>query len=350
MSTLIKPNAVVFGLGPIGLACARAIRSEGMIKLVGLVDIEPAKLGKTVEEITGKPSGAGDEDEKALRVVSSIDDIDVKVDVAVLTTTSHLPNLAPLIKDLVSRGINVISSCEEMVYPWYRHPQLADEIDAAARAGSATVLGTGVNPGFALDLLPVTLASMLRRVNSIRCVRRVDAALRRESLQAKVGATMTVEKFNALKAQKQIGHAGLAESVAMLGRGLGRKVEFGTVTETLEPVLAETPLPSALGLIAQGRVAGIHNTAVWEDQGLRIELDLTMAVGLSDPRDVIEIDGPVQLRMKIPGSIPGDSATVAAILNNIVNVYQGSPGFKTMLDVPPAGCHNLDWTPDNLEL
>src|SRR5690606_6194084 len=121
------------------------------------------------------------------------------------------------------RGCSVVSSCEEMVWPWYRHEALAHELDELAKAHKVTILGTGVNPGFVLDLLPVTLASMVRRVNAVRCERRVDAGLRRESLQAKIGATLTPAQFDALKSEGRIGHVGLCESVAMLAAGLGRK-------------------------------------------------------------------------------------------------------------------------------
>lgn len=343
--TQSKPKVMVIGLGPIGLSCARAIRAERDIKLVGLVDTDTAKVGRTIEEITGKP-GTGDEDEKALRILDSIDAMTDEVDIAVLATTSKLDLAEPTLKKLIARKISVVSSCEEMTWPWYRHEALAYTLDDLAKAAGVTILGTGVNPGFVLDLLPVTLASMVRRVNTIRCTRRVDAGLRRDSLQAKVGATMTVAQFEGFKAQNRIGHVGLGESVAMLAAGLGRTAKLGTITETLEPVLATEPTPSALGLIAQGRVSGIHNTAVWENEGLRIELDLTMAVGLQDTKDIIEVEGPVQFRMKIPGSLPGDSATVAALLNAIGNSHKWQSGLKTMLDVPPSGCHNRDWEPD----
>jgi 4-hydroxy-tetrahydrodipicolinate reductase len=339
-----KPKVMVIGLGPIGLSCARAIRAERDIKLVGLVDNNPDKLGKTLDEITGKP-GSGDLDEAGLRIVASMDDIRSQPDVAVLTMTSYLQTAAPMLLDLMARGVSVVSSCEEMTWPSYRHAQLARELDEKAMAAGVTLLGTGVNPGFVMDLLPVTLASMLRRVTAVRCKRQIDAALRRSSLQNKIGVTLSPAKFNELKQAGTVGHVGLAESVAMLAAGLGREVQPGSVQETLEPIIADRPLPSALGLIGEGRVAGIHQTADWEDQGLRIELELIIAAGLEDPRDVIEIDGPVQIRMKIPGSLPGDSATVAAILNAIGSTAKWTPGLKTMLDLPPSGCHNRDWEP-----
>ncbi len=149
---------------------------------------------------------------------------------------------------------------------------------------------------------------------------------------------MTAARFNELMAAGKIGHEGLPESVAMIAAGMGRSAAPGSIEVGLEPVIASKPTSSALGLIQPGFVSGIHNTAQWSGDGLSIHMDLTMAVDLPDPRDTVTLEGPVQLRLKIPGGIPGDSATVAALLNHIRVVHEAKPGLRTMLDVPPAGC------------
>src|SRR5690606_24625381 len=125
------------------------------------------------------------------------------------------------------------------------------------------------------------------------------------------------EEFREHAAAGRVGHTGLAESIALIARGLGRHVEPGSVEEALAPVIAQMPLDSALGLIRPDCVAGIHQTAAWQGDDLRIELDLTMQVGVEHSRDTVSIDGPVQLHLKIPGAVPGDSATVATLLNHI---------------------------------
>jgi 4-hydroxy-tetrahydrodipicolinate reductase len=243
---------------------------------------------------------------------------------------------------LLSRGVAVVSSCERLAWPWYRHPAAGREIDATAKAAGRAVLGTGVNPGFVMDALAVVLSSMVRRVTAVHCERRVDAGLRRQPLQAKVGATMTVEHFAQLKAQEKIGHEGLPESIAMIAAALGRTCEPGSIQVALDPVVAQRPTPSALGLIEVGRVAGIHNVGKWSGDGLSITLDLTMAVGCSEPRDAVRIDGPVQLSLQIPGGVPGDSATVAALINHARAVHTAPAGLRTMLDIAPAPARGRD--------
>ena len=309
-------NVAVVGLGPIGLAAARAVAGDPGMRLSALVDVSPEIVGK--RPVDGGPA-----------VVAELP----PADVAVVCTTSDFDKMLPLLTRAAGQKTHVVSSCEEMLWPWYRHAAAAAEVnDLAERAGVA-MLGTGVNPGFVLDLLPVVLSSMLLEVTAVRARRRVDAGTRRLPLQAKVGATMTAEEFAQRKAAGTIGHRGMAESVALLAAGLGRTIQPGSVEETLQPVVAERPTPSALGQIDPGRVAGIHNVGRWNGDGLSIELDLIMSVGWPEPHDAIELDGPVPLRMKIDGGTPGDTATVAALLNAARVMPHCRPGLRTTLDL-----------------
>jgi len=330
-------NVAVVGLGPIGYGCALAARCEADMLLVGLCDADPGKVGKSLDDLFDDHSG-----QNGIVVTDDLESVAKAADVAIVSTTSCFPDVAKTVRQLMAHGVHVVSSCEEMTWPWYRHAALADQLDAAARDANCTLVGAGVNPGFVMDSLAVTLSSMVRRVRKVRCVRRVDAFSRREPLQRKIGATMTPEKFRQLAGEGKLGHRGLAESVALLAAGLGRKVGPGEVSETLEPVIAEQHVDSAIGPIEPGFVQGMHNTAAWAGDGLLIELDLTMAVGQEDPADKVRIEGPVSFTMKIPGSIPGDSATIAALLNVARLMPDAKRGLISMLDLPPAGCRGAD--------
>jgi 4-hydroxy-tetrahydrodipicolinate reductase len=320
-------RVVVVGLGPIGIGAAKAVLADPGMSLVGLVDIDPAKVGKPLAELGGGPA-----------VVNSLKQAVVGgADVAIVTTTSKLDRMAATLREALDAKLHVVSSCEEMSWPRYRHPQLADQLDADARRADRALLGTGVNPGFVMDLLPVVLSSMVLEVSKVRVVRRVDASTRRRPLQQKVGATMNREQFDALKAKNEIGHQGLAESVALIAAGLGREAKPGSIEVTLDPVMAEREIPSALGPIKAGQICGMHNVGRWSDGTLTIELDLTMAVGLSQPEDVVELSGPVPLKLTIPGGTPGDTATIAALVNCARALPRAKPGLLTMLDLGVAG-------------
>jgi hypothetical protein len=327
-------RVIVVGMGPIGVNCARAVLADSGMQLSGLVDLDPEKLGKTADELV-QPSlkpGAGPP------VVSSVSAAigSTRADVAIVTTTSKFDKVIPTLRELMAAKLHVVSSCEEMSWPSYLYPELAAQIDAEAKRAGVALLGTGVNPGFVMDFLPLVLSSMVTKVTGVKATRRVDAGTRRQPLQKKVGATMSVQQFNALKAEGKIGHMGIAESVALIAAGLGRAVKIGSVQVGLEPVTADREIPSLLGPIHPGQVRGMRNTAQWSDEGLTIELDLVMAVGERDPQDSIELAGPVPLKLVIPGGTPGDTATVAALVNFARILPKASPGLKTMLDVPVA--------------
>ena len=334
---------LVIGLGPIGARTAAAVRAAGGLELVGIVDTDPDKAGRTLTELAGydEAPGAGDPP------VAS-DDLDAALravpEVAIVTTGSRFETVAELVRLLVERGVHVLTSCEELVWPWYRHREAAGELDGLAREYEVAVLGAGVNPGFVLDTWPVAMSSMVRRVDAVRCARRVDAGLRRGPLQAKLGVGRSESDFVAAAERGEVGHVGLAESLAMLAAGLGREVEPGSVRETIRPVPATSAVRWAGGVVGPGDAAGASQTATWSGGGsgdrLLLELELTMAVGLSEPEDVIELRGPVSFTCRVPGGIPGDSATVACLVNHACRMPGMRPGLRSMLDVPPAGCRS----------
>lgn len=321
-------NVAVIGLGPIGLGAARAINLDPTMHLASIVDINPQLVGKSLGELIGDKAEVGPHVSARLP--------EGKIEVAVLCTASHFDKVAPQLRELMARRIHVVSSCEEMSFPAYAHPGLAAEIDAEARRQGVAMLGTGVNPGYVMDLLACSLTSMVTEVRAVRCVRRVNASTRRKPLQAKVGATMSVEQFNDLKRQGRIGHMGIAESVAMIAAALGKTAS--AVRTTLEPVVADRPIESLLGTIKPGQVCGMRNTGHWQDASLTIDLDLTMALGLGEPFDSVDLDGPVPLKLRIEGGTPGDTATVASLVNGARLMPKLAPGLHTMLSIPPATC------------
>ena len=231
-------------------------------------------------------------------------------------------------------GVDVVSSCEELLFPELQHPQLARELDAAALEGGATILGTGVNPGFVLDFVPVIASAVAYDVERVRGLRVVDAGRRRLPLQRKVGAGMAREEFVALAAAGKLGHIGLRESVALIGRALDLTLD--EVTQTVEPVIATEQRRTPFLTVDSGRVAGLRNRGFGTSGGTAvIELDLQMYVGAPDPRDEIFLDGDPPVHLRFEGGIMGDSATAAILVNSTRQVVDAPPGLKTILDVAP---------------
>lgn len=324
-------RTLAVGLGPIGLATTRLVLSRRSLQLAGAVDIDPAKEGRDVAELLELRSPTGVAVERDLDAALERH----RPDVVLLCTSSFLPAVREDLLRCCRAGVDVVSSCEEMLFPELQHPALAAELDAAAKEGGATLLGTGVNPGFVLDFVPVIASAVAYEVERVRGLRIVDAGKRRLPLQKKVGAGMAREEFVDLAGAGKLGHVGMRESVALVGRALG--LELDEVTQTVEPVIATEERRTQFLTVEPGRVAGIRNRGYGTSGGTTvIELDLQMYVGAPDPRDEIFLGGDPPVHLRFEGGIFGDSATAAIVVNSARQVVEATPGLKTILDVAPA--------------
>jgi len=323
-------RVAIVGLGAIGREVLKAVRARPGLVLTAVADPAPELVGRDAGELAGVgPCG--------VRVVATADEAftaEAGVDVALVLTTSGVAELLPIVEAAALRGVDVISTCEDLAYADLATPELARKLDARARAGGITVLGTGINPGFVMDRLPLTLAAACVRVDAVRVERVVDAAKRRGPLRAKVGADLTVAEFEAGVAARRLGHRGLPESLALVGLGLG--VTFDDVTNTIAPVVATPDNPRAG--IEPGRVAGLRQSAVGRKGGREIvRLDLEMSVAAPDPHDRVVIDGDPPLDVLVRGGTHGDRGTVGTTVSAIPAVVTASPGLKTVLDLPLIG-------------
>lgn len=321
---------VQYGLGPIGLACARTVLAKApALRLVGAVDIDPEKVGRDVADLCGaaEPCGVIVSD-AAARVLD-----EATPDVVLHTTSSFLDRVHDQLLDGVRAGAHVVSSTEELAFPFDRHPEIAATLDRAAREAGVVVVGTGVNPGFAMDTLALAATGACVDVRRVRIERVVDAGRRRGPLQRKVGAGISPAEFAERKATGTFGHVGLRESLLMVAAGLGWALD--EIDETLEPVLADFDYETPHALVPAGTVAGIHHAIVGRSGGEDVlTLDLKMVVGALMPRDAIHVDGDPPVSLVVPGGIFGDTATVAALVNTAGLVGDARPGLRTMADLP----------------
>lgn len=328
-------RAAIYGVGSIGAAVARACRARGM-DLVAAVDVDPAKLGRDLGDVAGLGQDLGVPVARDLREALPRGEGDVLFHCA----TSYLWEAHPQLAEAALTACDVVSTCEELSYPWRAHRHLAQEVDQAARREGITILGTGVNPGFVMDALVVALSSMCTEVTEVRAQRIVDAALRRRPLQEKVGAGLTEAAFRERAKEGNLGHVGTYESMDLIAAAFGWNLSGAHVE--IEPVLAETSVASADISVAEGRVAGLHQVG----RGLRagkevILLDLQMFLG-AEAKDVVQLRGVPDLDVEIPGGVAGDDATVAALVNGVPHVLEAAPGLRTMLDMPlPSYVENV---------
>lgn len=289
-------RVISYGLGAIGRSAAELLTRKAGMKLVGAIDKNPQLAGSDFlgVKVSDKPA-----------VLFS----QVQADAVIHCTSSSFIEVYEQLTEIARAGLHCVTSCEEAMFPYYRHRVLAGKLDDLCILRSCAIVGTGVNPGFVMDTLALALTGACQSVESIRVLRVVDAGTRREALQRKVGAGLSVEEFR----RDVKGHVGLAESLAFLADALGWKTE--TIAEHLEPVVAD-----------DGRVAGVKQTAT----SARLSLELQMYVGAPNPRDVIEITGQPPLKLVIEGGVAGDVATPALLVNTLAQLVEARPGLHTM--------------------
>jgi hypothetical protein len=305
------------GLGPIGREIARLAAERRDAVPVAASELSPEMAGRDLYEVVGVEGPAPvriDPDMASALATPS--------DIVLHATGSRLPEVMPQLVAAIRAGRNVISTCEELSYPWRRHPALAAELDREARRVGVTVLGTGINPGFVLDTLVLCLTAVCGRVRRIDATRVVDVSRRREQLQRKVGVGLVLDEFRARAAAGLLGHVGLSESAWLVAQGLGWELE--DLRETIEPVPGE-------GGVALG-ARQVVTACVGGREALRLSVE--MAAGAAHPRDEMVIEGDPPVHVLVEGGIPGDVATASVVVNCIPAVVTHEPGLVTMLDLP----------------
>jgi len=322
-------KVALYGVGPIGSGIINLLSRKFWAQIVGAVDVDEEKVGKDLGEVVGLGRRIG--------VVISRDAHEVfertSPDLVVHATSSYLPDVCSQILQCVNAKADVVSTSEELSYPYRKYPDLARKIDEGAKAQGVTVLGTGVNPGFVMDTLAVAMSGVCQTVESVAAERVVDTSKRRWQLQRKTGAGLGVEEFRRLVEEGKIKHVGLPESAMMIGAALGWNLE--SVEEEITPVVAEQRIRTSYVEVIEGMVAGVRQVARGITAGReRVVLDLRMYVGAKDPRDSIRIEGVPPIDLSIRGGVQGDQATAAIVVNSIPNIVAASPGLKTMIDLP----------------
>jgi 4-hydroxy-tetrahydrodipicolinate reductase len=323
-----KIRAIQYGIGPIGASIAMLLREKEAVDIVGAIDSDPAKIGHDLAEVVGASDGPW-----GIKVSGDARGVlDQSADVVMHSTSSSLPKVMDQLLACLDVGSCVVSTCEELSYPYRTYPELAAKLDKAAKESGVALVGTGVNPGFVMDKLVVTLAAVSQRIEHVKALRIVDASKRRLPLQKKIGAGMSVEEFRGKVKEGVIKHVGLPESVAMVADSLGLRVD--EITETIEPQVATERVETEFLTVEPGQTAGVHQIARGFSEGKElIHMELQMYVGAKDPADTIELQGHPNISLVIPGGSHGDIATASVAVNSIPAILDAPSGLRTSRDL-----------------
>jgi 4-hydroxy-tetrahydrodipicolinate reductase len=314
-----------------GSAIARLVFEKPGLELVGICDRPDSPSSVALQRELGCRVGPH---------LGKLAEVTVP-DLAIQATRSRLADVLEDVETLLGRGVHVISIAEEMAWPAASSPQQADRLDALARANGVGVLGTGINPGFVLDLLVVALTGVCAHVESIHAERVNDLSPYGPSVLRAQGVGLTPEAFDkGVKEGSVVGHYGFPQSIGMIANTLGWEIE--RIEETREPILSQKRRETELATVEPGCAAGCLHTALAYCEGrpvIRLVHPQQLQPHLEDVQtgDVIEIKGSPDLRLEGRPEIPGGQATVALAVNMVPRLLAAEPGLKTMVDLPVPG-------------
>jgi hypothetical protein len=316
------------GLGPIGAAVARQVVARKGLQIVGAVDIDPQKVGRDVADVI--------ESGRTLRVKVT-DDIGKTIkacepDIAVVCTSSSLKAVLPQFLDVLKYSVPIVTTTEEAAYPTARTRAVAKRIDESARRAKVAVLGTGVNPGFTMDALPIALSAVCERVDRVDVQRVQDARVRRLPFQQKIGAGLTLEEFAKKVNDGSVRHVGFTESIQMIADAMAWKLD--RITDEVNAKICAKAVSSEWVSVKSGQVCGIvqQGTGFMKDEA-KISLRLEAYLGAPESYESVLIEGSPRVYSKIDGGIHGDIATASMTVNSIPAVLDAAPGFRTMRDM-----------------
>jgi 4-hydroxy-tetrahydrodipicolinate reductase len=323
---------ISYGVGVIGKRLVTYLLKKEGIKIVGAVDINPEIVGKDLGEVIGQDK---------IGVIISDDAEEVlektKPDIVCHTTMSFLRQTFDQFKQILEHGVDIVSTCEELAYPYATEEgtKYAEKLDNIAKKNNATILGTGINPGFLMDTLPIILTGPCKEVKSIYITRQMNAATRRIPFQKKIGAGMTKEEFiKAIDSGKITGHVGLEQSIQMIADTLGWNLEEIKV-DSPETVILDHDVASDAIKVFKGINAGTKQMAYGVVNGqTKITMDFRAYIGATEEFDSIDVHGVPVIHQKIIPCVHGDHGTIAVTTNMIPHVLNSEPGLKTMADLP----------------
>ncbi len=331
----MKPIRVLqWGLGAMGSGMARLMLEKAGLKIVAAVDGRPDFVGKDLGDVlnVGKKLG--------VLVTNNPDDVLIQddVDIVILATTSWTKEQLPDLRKIIRAGINCISIAEEMSDPDAQNPDVGKEIDVLAKEHGISVLGTGVNPGYVLDLLVVTLTGGNHYVERIEASRVNDLSPYGPTVMKTQGVGTTPEEFRSGVADGSIvGHVGFPESIHMISEALGLGVD--RIEESREPIISKVQRETPHVRVAPGMVAGCAHIGI----GYRGDTEVIKLIHPQqihphledqDTGDYINIYGKPEIHMAIKPEIAGGVATMGIAVNMIPHVVAATPGLKRMIDLP----------------
>lgn len=329
-------KVALWGFGAMGSGMAKMLLTKKGVDIVGVCDMHPERVGKSIFDILGVKKG----NRKDVIINDKIEEVltEKSCDICLCATDSFTKNAFPKLKFALEKKINVISTAEEMSYPKAQNPELAEELNKIAKENGVTILGTGINPGLIMDLLVVCLTGCMTNVEHVEAKRVNSLSPFGPAVMEEQGVGLKVDVFNKLVEDGTLaGHVGFAESVNMIADAIGWKVD--KFQQQMAPIVTSIDRKSPYGFAAAGDVAGVNMTGQgYVDGEAKIDMihpqQIEPEMEGTSTGDYITIKGTPEVNMCIKPEVEGGLGTIAMVVNMIPHVINAKPGLKTMIDLP----------------
>jgi 2,4-diaminopentanoate dehydrogenase len=291
-----KYRVIQWATGTVGTAALRHFVQNPAIELVGVYVTNPEKAGKDAGDLAGLPKTG---------VLASNDfEAMIALDAdCVLYAPAQGPTLIETACRLLASGKNVVSPAGPFLpNKWF--PEAAAQIEAACAKGNSSFHGCGVHPGFSGDILPLTLARLMARVDTIEVTEIIDKVRNPMIYTEMAGFGLDPEFLLANPRRSPETYKAFYSSMDMLAKGLGKEIE--KVTVKFEVAKAKHDITHLYGEVKEGTVGGQHyEWTAWADGKPLIIYNFFWQLGDSaDDLDPLWEEGESCYRVRIHGDPP----------------------------------------------
>jgi len=326
-----KIRAVACGVGHTGSKIAKEMFDKG-VEIVGAVDVGTDKVGRDIGEVANLGSTLGVVVERDLRHVLA----SRPVDIAVIATQNYMAELQEQLRTCAEEGANAITIGAEAIYPWLTSPAVTADLDLLAKEHGITLTGAGYQDTYLVNMVAMLLGTA-HRVDSVvgRSTYNLDeyGALLAEDML--VGRSL--DDFNAWLATAEQPPSMSANDLHAIAAASGLTVSRYTRT-TKPDIGAEDRECKALGItVPTGKLIGTTDVDTIETaEGPTLSMEITGRIYLPDETDINEwtVKGDPDLWLENP-RIDTPRTTVVQCVNRIPDVINASPGFVTVVELPP---------------
>lgn len=333
-------NVSLWGFGAMASGIARVLLEKEGVTVVGACDIDPRKVGRSIYDLLGVEQGERP-DAFVTDDISALVNKD-KCDICVIATDSFTKKVYPKVCYAVERGVNVITTAEEMSYPMAQDPDLSEAMDILAKSYGVSILGTGINPGLMMDLLAVVLSGCMTRLDKVTCKRINSLSPFGKLVMEEQGIGLTTEEFEKrVQDGTMAGHVGFVQSVGMIAEAVGWKID--KFEQQMSPIVTAVDRRSPHGFAKAGDVAGVNMTGQgYVGNVVKIDMihpqQIEPQLGGVQTGDYIVLEGSPAVHMANTPEVDGGEGTIGMTVNMLPFVVAAKPGLHTMLTMPVPRC------------